>query len=168
MEFEEAFKLVIGHEGGYVNDPQDPGGETKYGISKRAYPNENIKDLTLSRAHEIYRQDYWAAVKADHMPHGVRYPLFDAAVNHGPKAARKMLQRALRVDDDGIFGPITLNAVARHHNRVADLLRDFQVARLSYYASIAQHKPRVFARFRRGWLRRTLDVFAVALKQVRS
>jgi len=165
MTFEDAFKRTLGHEGGYVNDPADPGGETKFGISKRAYPNEDIADLTLKRAQEIYLADYWRAVRADEMPPAIRYPLFDAAVNHGPKAARRMLQRAVQTEDDGVFGPMTLQAVSRCRRRPRDLVHAFQAQRLLYFAGIAQRSPETFARFGRGWMSRTLKVFAEALSR---
>ena len=67
MNFDVAFEKLIGHEGGYVNDARDPGGETKYGISKRAYPDEDIAGLTLERAKQIYRRDCWARRIADNL-----------------------------------------------------------------------------------------------------
>jgi lysozyme family protein len=104
--FDRAFSLTVGEEAGYVNDPTDPGGETKYGISKRAYPNEDIKDLTLDRAKELYYRDYWEPLWAGSLPWTVAYPLFDCAVNQGLEYAKTLLadhdpveilsQRALR------------------------------------------------------------------------
>ena len=83
MNFDLAFSLVIGHEGGYVNDPRDPGGETKFGISKKSYPNLNIRLLTLADAKRIYLRDYWNRLQLDRLPDAVRFDLFDAAVNSG-------------------------------------------------------------------------------------
>ena len=88
MNFDVAFEKLIGHEGGYVNDARDPGGETKYGISKRAYPDEDIAGLTLERAKQIYRRDYWDAVQAEYLPDAVRFDLFDAAAISPPGARR--------------------------------------------------------------------------------
>ena len=113
MNFDRAFEIIIGHEGGYVLDSRDPGGETKYGISKRAYPNEDIKNLTLNRAKELYRRDYWDAVEAESIPDSARLMVFDCAVNCGLTAARKLLQRAVGTKDDGIIGPMTRRAIAK-------------------------------------------------------
>ena len=102
---------VIETEGGYVNDPTDRGGETKYGISKLAYPDEDIKNLTIERAKELYIKDYVKPCRADLLPEKLQYAHFDAAVNHGVKGAAKILQRAAGVKDDGVIGKITLKAV---------------------------------------------------------
>jgi lysozyme family protein len=110
MTFDDAFEKVIGHEGGFVNDPRDPGGETKFGISKRAYPNLNIKNLTISDAKNIYLRDYWAKLQLDKLPEIIRFDMFDAAVNSGLSLAAKLLQRAVKVADDGVIGPGTLAA----------------------------------------------------------
>lgn len=120
--FERAFELVVGIEAGYVNDPTDPGGETKFGISKRAYPNVDIANLTLDDAKAIYVRDYWAACACGQL----RWPLclfvFDMAVNQGQPAARVMLQRALGVDADGIVGPVTLAAANKMDDEALALL----------------------------------------------
>lgn len=111
MQFDEAFEKLIGHEGGYVDDPRDPGGETKFGITKRTYPNLNIKALTLAEAKAIYRRDYWARVQAELLPAGIRFDAFDMAVNSGVTAAIKLLQTTVCVEADGIIGPQTMTAI---------------------------------------------------------
>ena len=111
MNFDIAFDRLIGHEGGYVNDSRDPGGETKYGISKRAYPDVDIKALTLEQARTIYRRDWWDRLQIDSLPEAIRFPMFDAAVNSGPGNAARWLQRAAGVADDGRIGPVTIAAV---------------------------------------------------------
>lgn len=105
MDFQTVFDRVIGHERGYVNDPADPGGETQWGISKRAYPHLDIKTLTREHAKDIYRTDFWQRVHADTLPDGVAFQLFDFAVNSGIETAVRYLQRALGVADDGHWGP---------------------------------------------------------------
>lgn len=110
MDFDTAFQRVLGHEGGHVNDPRDPGGETKFGISKRAYPQEKIAALTLARAKEIYRRDYWGPAGCDAVPDQAKLHLFDLAVNSGVKTAVKLLQRAVGETADGVLGPRTLAA----------------------------------------------------------
>lgn len=108
--FDTAFSRVIGNEGGYVNSPNDPGGETKWGISKRSYPNLDIANLTQDDAKAIYLRDYWGAGHFDALPPTVAFQAFDIAVNSGVDASVRMLQRAAGVTDDGVVGPITLAA----------------------------------------------------------
>lgn len=104
MSFEAAFAIVVGIEAGYVNDPLDPGGETKYGISKRAYPNEDIPNLTLDRAHDLYRRDYWDKAGCDAFSWELALVTFDCAVNQGVSfsatlrgtVATRLTQRAAR------------------------------------------------------------------------
>lgn len=147
MNFDLAFEKLIGHEGGYVNDARDPGGETKFGISKRSYPAEDIAGMTLMRARELYRRDFWDAVRADEMPDAIRFDLFDAAVNSGVRQSIRWLQRSANVIDDGVIGPKTLLAV-----RIADpqrLSRRFNGHRLQFMAGLGG-----WSRFGRGWARR--------------
>ena len=128
MSFEKAFDFVIGHEGGYVNDPQDPGGETKFGISKRAYPNEDIRSLTVERAREIYLRDYWLAAGCDRVADDAMATLlFDCAVNQGVGRAKQIAGRAKT--------PV-----------------EFQAERALHYASLP-----TFERYGRGWMRRLFD-----------
>ena len=138
---------VIELEGGYVNDPTDRGGETKYGISKKAYPNEDIKNLTLERAKEIYIKDYVKPSKADLLPKELQYAHFDASVNHGVSGAAKILQRAAGVKDDGIIGLVTLSAVK---NLSLDRLLLF---RAFYYMEIVGNNPSQY-KYIKGWANR--------------
>ena len=103
--FIQVFERVLGHEGGYVNDPADPGGETKFGISKRSYPSVDIKNLTIEQAIVIYRNDFWNKIDGDQLPFSIAYQLFDFAVNSGTQTAIRYLQRAIGVADDGHWGP---------------------------------------------------------------
>jgi lysozyme family protein len=105
MRFPEVFDRVIGHEGGYVNDPNDPGGETQWGISKRSYPHLNIRMLTRAEAMGIYDRDFWQPLHGDRLHDGVAFQLFDFAVNSGMDTAVRYLQRAIGVADDGVWGP---------------------------------------------------------------
>jgi lysozyme family protein len=150
MTFEDAFKVLIGHEGGYVNDPKDPGGETKYGISKRAYPGEDIANLTLARAQAIYHRDFWDVARADELPKHVRFAVFDAAVNSGVRQAVKWLQRAVGVADDGVIGHKTLSAVvAMEPYKLAAV---FNGQRLKFMTELE-----TFGRFGKGWSRRIAE-----------
>ena len=152
MNFDQAFEKVIGHEGGYVNHHKDPGGETKYGISKRAYPNVDIKNLTLAQAKQIYKRDYWDKCHGDSLPDDVRFDMFDFAVNAGISAAIRVMQRALNVADDGIWGPRTTAAAKAAAASPQYLDKRFNGFRLKYYTSL-----KGFDTFGRGWVNRTAD-----------
>ena len=147
MNFDQAFERLIGHEGGYVNHPRDPGGETKYGITKRSYPGEDIRNLTLTRAKDIYQRDYWWKAGCDLVPDEVKFDLFDMAVNSGTKAAIRNLQRAVGATEDGTIGSETLSAIARMP--AARVAARFNGHRLNLMASLP-----TWPAFGRGWARR--------------
>jgi lysozyme family protein len=147
MKFDEAFDLLIDHEGGYVNHPSDPGGETKYGISKRAYPNEDIAGLTLERAKLIYKRDYWDKVEADNLPAEIRFDVFDVAVNSGVRTAVRMLQRAAFAEADGVIGPRTRLAIKSMNPLV--MFARINGARLAFMADLPTWNT-----FGRGWAKR--------------
>ena len=151
MSFDRAFQITVGVEGGYVNDPADPGGETKYGISHRAYPDIGIKALTLDQAKAIYQRDYWQPANCDRMPERIGHLVFDCAVHHGVKTAIKLLQRALRVADDGEFGPVTRGQLlARDTNETADLL---MAQRMLYLMTCS-----AWPTYKLGWAKRCFSV----------
>jgi len=106
--FVTAFTITVGLEGGYVDDPNDPGGKTKYGISQRAYPTLDIPNLTLATAQAIYWTDYWLKARCDVMPGRLAVFVFDSAVNNGVGGAVCLLQKALSTKIDSVFGPGTL------------------------------------------------------------
>lgn len=147
MSFDAAFERVIGHEGGYVNDPADPGGETKWGISKRSYPHLDIRSLTREDAREIYRRDFWGRLQADRLPASVAYQLFDFAVNSGIETAVRYLQRALGVADDGIWGP--RSQAAADATSETDMLMLLNAERLDFMTRL-----RNWPAHGRGWARR--------------
>ena len=151
MSFDKAFQLTVGLEGGYSNNPADPGLETKYGISKRSYPSVDIKSLTLEQAQAIYRRDYWQAASCERMPPKIAIAVFDAAVHHGPKTAVKLLQRALRVADDGEYGRITHGTLqSRDTNETLDLL----LAQRAIYLTTCPAWPT----YKLGWLKRLFNL----------
>ncbi len=150
MNYDKAFELVIGHEGGYVNNPSDPGGETKYGISKRSYPKLNIAELTLQDAKLIYFNDFWSKMRCDELPAEIRFHMFDAAVNSGVNQAIKWLQETLNVTADGVIGSNTLAAVAKYSAK--DIALAYSLRRLE-----AMTKMRVWESFSRGWTRRIIS-----------
>lgn len=110
-QFVAAINRVLGSEGGYVNDPNDPGGETNWGISKRSYPDVDIKNLTRHDAIDIYYRDFWLKIHGDEMTDGKAYQMMDAAVNSGPAQAIRFMQQAIGVADDGYWGPVSKSAL---------------------------------------------------------
>lgn len=146
--FLDLIDRVLSHEGGYVNNPRDPGGETKFGISKRSYPAVDIKALTRPQAIAIYERDFWQRVQGDKLPRPFVFQALDAAVNHGIGNAVRWMQRAAGVADDGYIGPMTLAAVGRAEP--ADLVLLFNAERLEFYAKLG-----TFDVFGRGWINRT-------------
>lgn len=154
--FQQCITFILKHEGGYVNHPRDPGGETNMGIAKKFYPHVDIKNLTVSQASEIYYNDYWLKNKCDQMPLKVALVVFDSTVNQGFVAAAKILQRALKVKDDGIIGPATLAAIKKVNQ--LDLISEFTSYRSLYYAN-----TRNLDAFGLGWYRRTIDSYRYAL-----
>ena len=154
MRFEDAFKLVVHHEGGYVNHPNDPGGATRFGVTERvARANGYQGDMRvfpIEKAQEIYRKLYWDAVRAEELPAAVRFDVFDAAVNSGVSQAAKWLQRALGVRDDGVIGPATVAAARDVSGPV--LAARFNAARLRFMTDLP-----TWASFGRGWARRIAE-----------
>ncbi len=152
--FDFAFEHVVGLEGGYVNDPDDPGGETIYGITKRDHPDLFAKGQpTLAQAKERYQVQYWIVCSCDRLPAPYDLIVFDAAVNQGPTMAVKMLQKALRVKIDGQVGPVTIAACQNAGKEGPALVLTERAIR--YVGT------RGFDRFGRGWLKR-LFLVAVA------
>ena len=142
-----ALELMFGHEGGYSNNPRDPGGETKFGVSKRAYPAVDIRNLTLDQAKAIYLRDYWNPTWCDRVPAALRFDLFDMAVNSGISAAVKTLQRVAGVVDDGKMGPMTLAAIQRLD--AVQARARFNGARLDFMTRLSNWDA-----FAKGWARR--------------
>jgi len=152
----QAIRAVLKHEGFYSFDPDDPGGETKYGISKRAYPKLDIKSLTQDDAARIYYNDYWQKLSCAEMYPGLSYTVFDCAVNQGTGFAAKALQRCIGENPDGIIGPSSL-ATLRQVKDSFDLLVYFHKRRALRYAAIVRSRPRK-AKYIVGWLTRLFDV----------
>jgi len=162
--FEVTLDAVLRWEGGYADDAADPGGATRYGITRRTLSRwrdrrvtkAEVRALTRDEAAAIYRAWYWDACRCDELPEPIALAVFDAAVNQGPKRARKLLQKAVGVTADGIVGPVTLSAVRAADAR--DLLRDFMALRALNYSALPQ-----ITRFGRGWFRRLFDIHRRAL-----
>ena len=155
------FVLLDRIEGGYVNDPRDPGGETNFGISKRSYPKVNMKTLTREGAVEIYKRDYWDAAGCDDLPSKVALVVFDCAVNQGVGIARRLLQKALGVRSDGVIGPKTLAAVKKADEQ--ELMIGILGWRLRRYAFTANA-----ATYMRGWSNRVIRAALFAATELEA
>ena len=155
--FNKIIEVVLQHEGGYVNDPNDLGGETKYGITKRFYPDVDIKNLTKEQAKTIYHTDYWRRAKCDEVPPKLRHIYFDMCVNFGQGGAVKVLQRTAnaknkeKIEVDGGMGPATLKAI---QNLELERVRAYRVLR---FANLVIKKPEQ-ERFWFGWYKRSMEV----------
>lgn len=128
--FQTSINRLLSNEGGYVNDPKDPGGETNWGISKRSYPHVDIKGLTRDQAIAIYKADFWDPISLDEAPLGISYQMLDFAVNSGIQTAIRALQRAVGVADDGVVGNHTRAAIAATEKH--DLIMLFLAERLVF------------------------------------
>ena len=155
--FDKAMDLVFKYEGGYVNDPDDPGGETKYGISKRQYPDLDIKNLTKEQAKEIYMADYWNKIKGNELPPKVAVFLLQCAVNMGTKRAVKILQSSAKsfLEDkpyvDGIIGPQTISCVHMVDENM--LVPEIAARQALRYVTLCKKNSTLY-KYMLGWLRR--------------
>jgi lysozyme family protein len=163
--FQRALALVLKSEGGFVNDPRDPGGATNKGVTiatYRQYVKSNgtvadLKALTTAQAGIVYKKQYWDAVRGDDLPDGVDYSVFDFAVNSGPSRSAKMLQGVLGVVQDGQIGPATLSAVkGKAQSSIINTLCD---NRLSFLKRLP-----TWGTFGKGWSSRVASVRAESLK----
>jgi len=155
MEFKDLIGGILKREGGYVDHPSDPGGETKYGIAKRSHPKEDIKNLTKERATEIYEKEYWTPSKASSLPGSLQETYFDMVVNMGQRRAVKILQKACnskgcKLVVDGLIGRNTI----RESKRIDD--SRLKVFRILFYTDLITRKPKL-ADFIVGWIRRAME-----------
>ena len=157
-KFDEIIEVVLEHEGGYVNDPKDPGGETNYGIAKRSHPDVDIKNLTKEGAKEIYKEVYWDKNKVESLPEELWHIYFDMCVNQGKSRAVRIIQRAVNgkggsLTVDGGMGPMTIASIGKSRVEL-DRVRAYRV---KYYADLVTKKPDL-ERFYFGWFKRALEV----------
>lgn len=154
--FDRAMSWILAAEGNYSNDPKDPGGETRWGISKRAFPGEDIANLTRDRAEQLYREHYWKTCRCDELPEPIALAVFDAAVNQGPGVGIRLLQKALGLTADGAIGPATIDAARTRP--IQGTLTDFICRRFDRYFDLEGASV-----FLRGWTRRLFRLQAECL-----
>lgn len=159
MRFERYIDRILGHEGGYSDDPNDPGNwtggrigigqlkGTKFGIAANTYPDIDIKNLSRRDAVAIYERDFWRAVHAEQLPSAAAYSALDGAVNSGIQRSIMWLQRAVDVADDGKWGPVTQKAIAAADPN--DLVMRYNAERLDFMTRLAN-----WPNASRGWARR--------------
>ena len=149
--FNQVIEVILKHEGGYAHNPNDPGGETNYGISKRSYPELNIRELTRDHAKEIYKQDYWQPLRLFMIDNAnVCLEIFDFAVNAGVSRSVKTAQKLAGTEDDGILGGITAKAINEYEG---DFVKTFKHARIIFYESLAKNNSKLNI-FLKGWINR--------------
>lgn len=165
--FPQCFALALKNEGGYVDNPSDPGGATNFGCTKATWEawighpvtKDDIKALTPNDVMPMYKAKYWDAIKGDDLPEGVDYAVFDFAINSGPTRAAKALQSVLSVTVDGQIGPKTLDALEASNSRqVATAVCE---ARLAFLQSLPTYDT-----FGRGWSKRVSEVERVSFNMV--
>jgi len=164
INYDKCLETILHHEGGYVNHPEDPGGETNMGVTKRVYDDfggtKDMKDLEFDDVAPIYKQNYWDRVKGDHLPIGLDLCVFDFGVNAGTGRSAKYLQALIGTTVDGGIGPNTLQAVDAYVEEVGieEAIRGFQQKRQDFYESLDTFKT-----FGRGWTRRVDETTELAI-----
>lgn len=157
--FERAVNFILRDdiEGGYVNDPQDPGGETNGGISKASYPQLEIRTLTRDDKKRIYYRDFWSPLQLDRIPPRIALVVFDSAVNQGRDAAVKLLQAGIGASVDGIVGPETIS-------KSRQLDEDEALARVMAERILRYTQTKNVQRYGRGWFARCAKVVTEAAR----
>jgi lysozyme family protein len=165
--YQKCLETILQHEGGYVNHPKDPGGETNLGVTKRVYEEwggtKDMKDLLVEDVAPIYKKNYWDRVKGDDLPSGLDLCVFDFGVNAGTGRAAKYLQTMIGTVADGGIGPNTLKKVDEYVEKhgLEVTIRDYQNRRQGYYESLS-----TFETFGRGWTRRVTETTELAISMV--
>ncbi|MBP8013244.1 MAG: secretion activator protein [Acinetobacter sp.] len=162
MTFDEAFRRLIGHEGGYSTDKRDAGNwtggkvgvgtlkGTKFGLAANTYPSLDIKNITLAQAKEIYKKDWWDKLGGHGLHSAITFQLWDFAINAGKSRAIKELQQVAGVTADGIIGPKTIEAV--NGLDLNDVLLSLTAERLKFYTSLG-----TWSTYGKGWTNRVAD-----------
>ena len=162
--YDKCLKTILHHEGGYVNHPKDPGGETNLGVTKRVYQEhggtKDMKDLLVEDVAPIYKKGYWDKMKGDDLPGGLDLCVFDFGVNAGPNRAAKFLQKMIGTTVDGGIGPNTLAKVEEYirENGEHESVKKYQEMRQKYYEQLS-----TFDTFGKGWTRRVEETTKLAL-----
>lgn len=159
LNFDKSLACVLVSEGGYVNNPSDPGGMTNLGVTKATWEEwvghpvdeKTMRSLTPEIVGPMYKRKYWDKVQGDVLPIAIDYVCFDAAVNSGPGRAIKLLQGVVGADIDGMLGPKTLAAIVAFDAK--DLIQDYSKRRLSFMMSLPK-----WSVFGGGWKKRVQDV----------
>ena len=165
--YQKCLETILHHEGGYVDHPDDPGGETNLGVTKKVYEEwggtKNMKDLTVEDVAPIYKKNYWDRVKGDELPSGLDLCVFDFGVNAGTGRAAKYLQNMVGATADGAIGPATLRAVHAYVQieGLEHAIGEYQHKRQGYYEGLKH-----FSTFGRGWTRRVTETTALAFEMV--
>ena len=163
--YQKCLETILHHEGGYVNHPKDPGGETNLGVTKRVYEEhggtKDMKELTVEDVAPIYKKGYWDKMKCDDLPSGLDLCVFDFGVNAGPGRAAKFLQKMIGTTVDGGIGPMTLAKVNKQvgDNGLKESIKQYQNARQKYYENLS-----TFDTFGKGWTRRVEETTKLALE----
>ena len=168
--FDECLKLILHHEGGYVNHPKDQGGETNMGVTKRVYEKwcmdndlnqKDMKDLEFEDVAPIYKKNYWDRVKADQLPEGLDLCVFDWAVNSGTGRTAKKLQSMIGTVADGGIGPNTLKKLDEYIDEegIEGAIANYTEVRQNFYESLS-----TFDTFGKGWTRRNTETETEAFK----
>jgi len=161
--FDECLKMLLHHEGGYVNHPKDPGGETNLGVTKRVYEKwggtKDMKDLTVEDVAPIYKKEYWDRCKCDDLESGVDWAVFDWAVNSGTGRSAKAIQKICGATQDGAIGPKTLALIGKQNTQY--VVEEFGKIRQDFYESL-----KTFDTFGKGWTRRNKETTEKALEMI--
>jgi lysozyme family protein len=165
--FKECLGLVLKSEGGWVNNPQDPGGETNLGVTKRVWeeyvghPVTTMKNLTPAEVAPMYEQKYWKPCYGEVLPRGLDFLCFSFGVNAGCGRSVKLLQQSLGLVSDGIIGPKVMQKL--RESNIADVIKGFSESRREYYNSL-----KTFPIFGRGWISRTDNEEKEALQMIKN
>ena len=169
--YQHCLEMILHHEGGYVNHPEDPGGITNLGVTKRVYEEwvgkkvteEKMKNLKVEDVAPIYNKNYWFRVKGNQLPSGLDLCVFDFGVNAGTGRAAKYLQKMIGATADGAIGPATLRALEAYVGEVGlkGAIEQYQKDRLAYYKKLKHFKT-----FGKGWTRRNKETTAAAKKMI--
>ena len=161
--FDECLKMLLHHEGGYVNHPKDPGGETNLGVTKRVYEKwggtKDMKDLTVEDVAPIYKKEYWDKCRCDDLESGVDWAVFDWAVNSGTGRSAKAIQKICGAAQDGAIGPKTLALIGTQNTQY--VIEEFGKIRQDFYESL-----KTFDTFGKGWTRRNKETTEKALEMI--